>query len=143
MSRAARLAGGAAVFVVLVLASACVYYPVISDVGGTRIQPANGRIVRQPTGAAAFYVELNSTGKFGDVLTGVTTPVARRAEIVSPTGAPLPTLEIPGVSVVRFGPGSPHVLLSDLTRPLTSGEVIIVTLLFRKLGGLGIVSVVE
>ena len=127
---------------VAVLVSGCVYYPTITDVGGTRIRPANGRIVREGE-VAAFYVELQSTGKFGDVLTSVTTPAAREARLVSGGGEPIPRFEIPGTTTVVFSAAGPHVELSGLTRQLAPGETVIVTLVFQKVGQLGVVSVVE
>ena len=36
---------------------ACVYYPSIKEIGGIRIQPANGRLVRDGD-RAVFYAEL-------------------------------------------------------------------------------------
>jgi copper(I)-binding protein len=70
-------------------------------------------------------------------------PVARRAQLVSGDGAPVERLEVPPTTVVHFRPGGPHAVLSDLTRELTAGETIIVTLLFQKSGGIGVVAVVE
>src|SRR2546422_2851854 len=37
---------------------ACTYYPSITDVGGIRIQPANGRVIRDGD-QAVFYADLN------------------------------------------------------------------------------------
>ena len=144
--QAAREGRHRAAFALLVsvalLGSGCVYYPTIVDVGGTRIRPTNGRIVRQGE-VAAFYVELQSTGKFGDVLTSVVTPAAKEARLVSAGGEPLQRLEIPGTTTVSFSAGGAHVVLAGLTRPLAQGETIIVTLVFEKMGQLGVVSLVE
>jgi copper(I)-binding protein len=131
----------AALGVVLALAG-CVHYPSVEDIGGVRVQPQNGRAVREGE-SAAFYVDLHSTGKFGDVLTGVAAPIARDARLVDSAGTPVPTLEIPGTTTVSFAPGGPHAVLADFTRPLVPGETIIVTLMFQKLGPLGILTVVE
>ena len=131
------------VLAALVLATAgCVHYPSVADTGGVRLQPDKGRAVREGD-TAAFYVELQSTGKFGDVLTGVLSPVARQAQLVDGAGAPLAVVEIPGTMTVNFVPGGPHAVLSDFTRPLVPGETIIVTLLFQKYGALGVITVVE
>lgn len=137
-----RLARALALVTVLAAAAGCVYYPTVSEVGGTRIQPRNGRAVRQGE-QALFYAELASTGRFGDVLMAASTPAAREALIVTPAGVPVARLEIPGGTVVVFGPGGPHVVLSGLTRELRPGDVIIVTLVFQKFGNLGVVTVVE
>ncbi|MEK7701392.1 MAG: hypothetical protein AAB418_05240, partial [candidate division NC10 bacterium] len=77
----------------------CVYYPTVTDVGGVRIVPERGRVVRQDAGAL-FFVDINSTGKFDDVLTGVETPIARRAQLVGPAGAPLARLLVPGTTLL-------------------------------------------
>jgi copper(I)-binding protein len=120
----------------------CVTYPAVTDIGGTRIRPENGRLARQPDGAV-LYVDLHSSGKYGDVLMAASTPVARRAVLVGETSAPVDRIEVPGAAVVALRPGGAHVRLADLTRALTPGEVVIVTLVFEKTGSLGVVSVVE
>jgi copper(I)-binding protein len=124
----------------LVLAG-CVQYPTIMDVGGTRIRTENGRAVREGAGALVYF-DVNSTGKYGDTIVGVATPVARQAQVVS-GGTPAARLEIPGATTVKFAPGGPHVVLAELQRPLTKGETFIVTLQFEKSGGIGVVTVVE
>ena len=120
----------------------CVYYPTVMDVGGTRVLPSKGRAVREG-GGLVFYCELQSVGKYGDTITGVTSPVARQARIVDGKGEPLSMLEIPGETTVQLVPNGTRVVLSDLTRPVGAGETIIVTLLLQKAGGLGVVTVVE
>jgi copper(I)-binding protein len=136
-------AGRVALCLALALAvGGCVHYPSVEDIGGTRIQPENGRLVRRTDGAD-FYVKLNSVGKYGDRLLGVRTPVAKRTQVVSASGSPVEYLDVPGASTTSFQPNGPHVALSELTRELTPGEVVIVTLLFQKAGGIGVVSVVE
>jgi len=138
-----RRRSGRTVLVLSALAlSACVYYPSITEIGGIRIQPANGRLVRDGD-RAVFYAELNNTGKFGDVLTRIETPVAGRAELVGPSGTPLGQLEVPGGELVRFEPDGRRIVLSALTRALQPGEVVIVTLVFEKSGAIGVVAAVE
>jgi copper(I)-binding protein len=44
---------------------------------------------------------------------------------------------------MSFTPDGPHVVLSDLVRPLLAGETIIVTLVFEKSGGIGVITTVE
>jgi copper(I)-binding protein len=113
------------------LASGCVYYPTVEDVGGVRLQPDHGRVVRNGDGAL-FFVDINSTGMFDDALL-----------LVTQTGEPLPRLAVPGSSLVRLHPGGERVALSELTRELKVGEVVLVTLIFEKSGALGVVSPVE
>lgn len=124
------------------LAAGCVHYPSVMDIGGTRIFPRHGHAVRDGA-KLRFYVELDSSGKFGDVVTGIASPVARTAELVSASGAPLAELEVPGTQVVRLAPDGPHGVLSDLTREVKPGDTVIVTLTLRKSGGLGVVTVVQ
>jgi copper(I)-binding protein len=141
-ARAAPVLASAVVALVCAALGACVYYPTITDVGGIRIQPANGRVVRQD-GGAAFFADINSTGKFDDVLTRVETVVARHAQLVDAAGAPLSRLRVPGTTLVRLVPDGRHVVLSDLTRDLKAGEVVIVTIFFEKTGAIGVIALVE
>ena len=92
---------------------------------------------------AAFYVDLHSTGKFGDVLTAAQAPIASRAALVGDGTATVERIEIPGAATVLFRPGGPHVRLAGLTRALAPGEVVIITLVFEKTGNVGVVTVVE
>ena len=132
----------AALAVALALLAGCVNYPTVIDAGGTRLRPDKGRAIRAAD-RAVVYFDLTSTGKYGDVITGVYCPVARRAVLVDVGGEPLPRVEVPGSTVMSFASTGPHIVLSDLTRPLTPGETIIVTLLFEKSGGIGIITTVE
>jgi copper(I)-binding protein len=126
----------------LALAGGCVHYPKVIDIGGIRLQPSNGRAVRDGAGAL-FYVDIQSIGMFGDVLVRVETQVARSAQLVNAAGAPLARLAVPGNTEVRLTPGGQRVVLSDLTRELKPGEVVIVTLIFEKSGAIGVISPVE
>ncbi len=127
--------------VVLILAG-CVHYPSVVDVGGTRIRTENGRAVRDGDRLKVFF-DVVSTGKYGDIITGISAPVARQAQLVDATGAPLARFEIPGAATVKFTPDAPNVVLTGLQRPLTPRETFILTLQFDKSGGIGVVTVVE
>ena len=135
--RAAALA-----LAVWVLAGGCVYYPKVTDIGGVRLLPTKGRVVREG-GGAVFYADIDSTGKYGDVLLRAETPIARRAQLVDAAGAPLERLPVPGATLVRLTPGAPRVVLAELTRALTPGEVVIVTLVFQKAWAIGVIAPVE
>ncbi|PYN76422.1 MAG: hypothetical protein DMD96_25700 [Candidatus Rokuibacteriota bacterium] len=128
--------------ILLLLAGGCVYYPTVADVGGVRLLPEHGRVVRSGDGAL-FFADINNTGMFEDVLVRVEAPIAKRAQLLTQSGEPLPRLSVPGTSLVRLHPGGERVALSDLTRELKAGEVVIVTLFFEKSGALGVVSPVE
>jgi copper(I)-binding protein len=120
----------------------CVHYPTVMEAGGTMVRPDKGRAVRQGAGALVYF-DLKSSGKYGDVITAVHTPVARQAQLVDGRGSPLSRVEVPGASVMRFTEKGPHVVLSELTRPLVLGDTIIVTLVMEKMGGLGVIATVE
>jgi copper(I)-binding protein len=126
----------------LVLLAGCVTYPMVTDVGGVRIQPTNGRIVRDGA-SAVFVAEINSTGKFDDTIMRVETSIARKAQLVDAAGAPLEKLKVPGATLLRLAKDGPRVLLSELTRELKPGEVVIVTLFFEKAGAVGVISPVD
>jgi copper(I)-binding protein len=125
-----------------VVATGCVYYPTVEDVGGVRLLPEHGRVVREGNGAF-FFVDISSTGMFEDALVRVETPIAKRAQLLAQTGEPLARLLVPATSLLRLQPGGERVALSDLTRELKVGEVVIVTLFFEKSGALGVISSVE
>ena len=131
-----------ALVMLLAAVTGCVHYPRVDEAGSPRIRPENGRAVRQADGLA-IYVDLHSSGKFGDVITGAQSEVARQARVVDGGGTEMPRVEIPGEGVLPLRPGAPHVQLSGLTRDLTKGESIIVTLVLEKSGRLGVVTVVE
>ncbi len=132
----------AAVAVALLLAAGCVNYPTVMDVGGPRLRPDKGRAVRKADGAVVYF-DIKSTGKYGDVITAVYSPVAKQAALVGAAGDPLARVEVPGATTLSFTSEGPHVVLSELTRALTPGETIIVTLIFEKSGGIGVITTVE
>ena len=124
------------------LAGGCVYYPTVEDVGGVRLRPEHGRVVRNGD-SALFFVDINSTGMFEDAIVGVETPIAKRAQLLTQTGEPLTRIAVPPTNLLRLFPGGDRVALSELTREPKPGEVVIVTLFFEKSGALGVVSAVE
>ena len=131
-----------ALAVVLLLCAGCVNYPTVMDVGGPRLRPDKGRAVRKAEGAVVFF-DLKSTGKYCDIITAVYSPIAKNAALVDAGGGALTRVEVPGATTMSFTAEGPHVVLSELTRPLTPGETIIVTLIFEKSGGLGVITTVE
>jgi len=127
---------------VLLLLAGCTYYPTVADTGSPRLEPKNGRLVRT-SGGAVCYFELESTGKFGDLLVSAESAAARRVAIVAANGAPVSSLAVPGESRVDFRPDGPRITLAELTQPLIPGDGVIVTLVFAKSGRIGVVSRVE
>lgn len=132
----------AALAALLTLASGCVYYPTVMDTGGVRIRTENGRAVRQGPDLVVTF-DVLSTGKYGDTIVGVVSPVAKQALLVNGTGGPVTRMDIPGAAIVKFTPDGAHVMLGTLQRPIERGETFIVTLLFEKSGGIGVVTLVE
>jgi copper(I)-binding protein len=131
----------AALAALMLVATGCVHYPSVMDVGGVRLRTENGRAVREGDRARVVF-DVVSTGKYGDVITGVFAPVAKEAQLVDATGAPLARYEVPGAATVKFVPDGPHVVLTGL-RALTPRETFILTLQFERSGGIGVVTVVE
>jgi copper(I)-binding protein len=142
LARRHGVSAGRAALALLVLLGGCVYYPTVGDIGGVHLLPESGRIVRNGDGAL-FFVDITNTGNSADVLGRIEAPIARRAQLVSQSGEPLARLTVPGASSVRLHSGGERVALSELTRELRAGEVVIVTLVFEKSGAIGVVSSVE
>jgi len=132
----------AALLLLAGLLGGCVYYPTVPDIGGIRIRPQDARAVSQPSGLAV-YMDLESTGKYGDVLIGATSDIARKVALVVPAGQTAPGVVVPGATVVRLNAVGPHIVLSELTRAVTPGETVMVTLLFEKVGRIGVPARVE
>ena len=100
------------------------------------------------TGGAYFAIE--NLGAQGDRLLQVATSVAGSAEIHSMTMdgnvmrmRQIAALDIPAHSTATFKPGSYHVMLVDLKRPLAAGETIPLSLTFEKAGTIEIAALVE
>ena len=126
----------------LLLLGGCVYYPTVGDIGGVRLLPERGRIVRNGDGAL-FFVDITNSGNSADFLGRIEVPIAKRAQLLGLSGEPLARLTVPGASSIRLHAGGERVVLSELTRELRAGEVVIVTLTFEKSGAIGVVSAVE
>ena len=127
---------------VALLLAGCTYYPLAADTGSPRMEPRNGRLVRTPGGAVCYF-DLESTGKYGDLLLSAESAAARRVDIVTPDGAAVTRITVPGDSRLAFRPEGFKITLSELTRPLIPGDGVIVTLVFAKSGRIGVVSRVE
>jgi copper(I)-binding protein len=126
----------------LLLLAGCTYYPSPADTGSPRMEPKWGRLVRT-SGGAMCYFELESTSKYGDRLVAAESEAARVVQIQTADGAPVTAVEIAGESRLGFHPEGLRIALSDLTKPLTPGDGVIVTLVFVKSGRIGVLSRVE
>ena len=86
------------------------------------------------------YLTITDTGT-PDTLTGVTTPVAAKAELHQSTDdhgvikmRSVPALRIEPGKPVTLAPGGYHIMLTDLKQPLKQGDSFPVTLSFAKAG---------
>ena len=143
MTSRRRAVGPGTVIVALALVLAgCVYYPTVGDIGGAHLAPERGRVVRNGDGAL-FFVDITNTGISEDFLVRVEMPIAKRAQFLGATGEAVVKLTVPATSMLSLRADRERIVLSELTRELKAGEVIIVTLFFERTGALGVVSSVE
>lgn len=105
-----------------------------------------------PKGAksAAGYMAIANEGAEADVLVGIETPIAKKAEVhatqMDGTIAKMeavPRLEVPAGETVLLQPGEMHVMLMGLTGPLAEGDMIPATLVFEKAGRVAIEFMVD
>jgi copper(I)-binding protein len=106
-----------------------------------------------PRGAAVAggYLKITNTGTTPDRLTGGATEAAKRFEIheMSMAGGVMRMrelkdgLEIPPGATIELKPGSYHVMMTDLSRPLTKGDRVKASLTFEKAGKIDIEFAVE
>jgi copper(I)-binding protein len=142
MTSRRRAVGPGTVMALALVLAGCVYYPTVGDIAGAHLAPERGRVVRNGDGAL-FFVDITNSGISEDFLVRVEMPIAKRAQILSAVGEPLQKLPVPATSMLRLRADGERVALSDLTRELKAGEVVIVTLFLEKSGALGVVSTVE
>ncbi len=140
--RRRALRPGTIVVALALLLAGCVYYPTVGDIAGARLSPERGRVVRNGDGAL-FFADITNTGISEDFLVRVELPVAKRAQILGATGEAVEKLTVPPTGTLRLRADGERVALSDLTRELKAGEVVIVTLFFERTGAVGVVSPVE
>ena len=106
-----------------------------------------------PRGAAVAggYLKITNTGTTPDRLTGGTTEAAKRFEIheMSMAGGVMRMrelkdgLEIPPGATIELRPGSYHVMMMDLSKPLAKGDRVKASLTFEKAGKVEIEFAVE
>lgn len=89
---------------------------------------------------AAAYAELRPSTRLA--LVGVSSPVAKRAEIheMKTEGGmmkmrALKEVPMPGGKAVKLSPGGLHVMLFDLEKPLPAGSTVQLTFTFRRKAG--------
>ena len=109
-----------------------------------RIEQAWARETPPGATVGAAYLRIVNGGA-ADVLRGASTPIAKQVELHSSTVEngmmrmrPLPELAIPAHQTVAFKPGTLHIMLIDLARPLKAGERVRLTLVFRNAGPISV-----
>ena len=106
-----------------------------------------------PKGApvAGGYMKITNTGTTPDRLTGGSIEIAKRFEIheMSMDGSVMKMreltggLEIPPGATVELKPGSYHIMMMNLSKPMTKGERVKGTLTFEKAGKVDVEFAVE
>jgi periplasmic copper chaperone A len=101
-------------------------------------------------GAGVGYMTIANTGKAADTLVAVETSAAKSAGVhrTAVNGQvtsmrPLPALAIAPGQTVALAPGGDHIMMVGLTRALSQGQKIPVTLVFQKAGRVQIELSVE
>jgi hypothetical protein len=109
-----------------------------------RIEQAWARETPPGATVGAAYLRIVNSGA-ADVLRGASTPIAKHVELHSSTVEngimrmrPLPELAVPARQTIAFKPGTLHMMLIDLARPLKAGERIHLTLMFRDAGSVSV-----
>ena len=109
-----------------------------------RIEQAWARETPPGATVGAAYLRIVNGGA-ADVLRSASTPVAKQVELHASTidsgimrMRPLPELAVPAHQSVVFKPGTLHMMLIDLARPLKAGEQVHLTLTFRDAGPIGV-----
>lgn len=106
-----------------------------------------------PKGAAVAggYVKITNTGSTPDRLTGGSADVSRKFEVheMSMDGGVMKMrelkngLEIPPGATVELKPGSYHIMMMNLSRPLAKGDTVKGSLTFEKAGKVDLEFAVE
>jgi len=109
-----------------------------------RIEQAWARETPPGATVGAAYLRIVNGGA-ADVLRGASTPIAKQVELHSSTVEngmmrmrPLSELAIPARQTVAFKPGTLHIMLIELARPLKAGDRARLTLMFRDAGPISV-----
>lgn len=102
-------------------------------------------------GNAAGYLTVANTGATPDTLLSVETTAAKNASLhhsgmdaaMVMTMRPLTGLTVPAKGQVALSPGGDHIMFTGLTKALSQGQKIPVTLVFQRAGRIAIELTVE
>lgn len=138
----------AAAFAVLIATSAIAQEyklgPLVIDRAWTRATPKSATV-------AGGYLKITNTGSTPDRLTGGSADVSRKFEVheMSMDGGVMKMrelkdgLEIPPGATVELKPGSYHIMMMNLSRPLAKGDTVKGSLTFEKAGKVDVEFKVE
>jgi copper(I)-binding protein len=118
----------------------CFYYTAaMAQTGGVEIKDAWARATPGAAENGAAYLTLLSPA--GDRLTGVTSPIAEKAELHRMTNdggimrmRDVGAIDLPPGTPVTLKPGGLHIMMMGLKHPLQPGQSIPLTLQFDKAG---------
>ena len=135
----------------LLLAGAAMAQTVSSpNQGQSQIQVKDAWARATPGKAENGAAYLTIVSPASDRLTGVSTPVAKQAELHNMTMEggvmkmrPLADVDLPANQPVTLKPGGTHIMLMGLTQPLKPGETFPLTLSFEKAGKREVAVAVE
>lgn len=129
-----RVAAGLAVAAVIAVAVGGYLYTL--GAGGITVQDA--RIVASPDDPrdAKLFLTVANRANRSDRLIGVATDLAWGCGFHGPTaaGGNVPYIDVPAESILRLGPGSAHIDLSDIGEPVRAGDEAVLTLVFERAG---------
>jgi periplasmic copper chaperone A len=109
------------------------------------------RATPKSAAVAGGYVKITNTGNTADRLTGGSADVSRKFEVhemsmdrgVMKMRELKDGLEIPPGAIVKLKPGSYHIMMMNLSRPLAKGEKVKGSLTFEKAGKVDVEFTVE
>jgi len=118
--------------------------PLVIEHPWTRATPKSATV-------AGGYLKITNTGSIADRLTGGSSEVARKFEVheMSMDGGVMKMrelisgLEIPAGATVELKPGSYHIMMMNLSRPLAKGDKVKGSLTFEKAGKVDVEFTVE
>lgn len=129
----------------LLLASAFPWAPGAAQTKAVEVDHAWARATPAKAENGAAYLTLTSAA--ADRLTGISTPIAKKAELHKMTmeGTVMKMRQLAGIDLpagqpVTLKPGAMHIMLVGLTEPLQTGQSFPLTLHFAK-GGTQVVNV--
>ncbi len=111
------------------------------------MNPVAAKSLTASARTGAVYLSIMNHGAGPDTLLGIATPAAEFAELHETTNADgiakmrkVDALEIAPMQTVDLLPGSMHIMLTGLKKPLTEGASLELTLTFAKAGTVNVTA---